>query len=79
MWLTNASANTTHDSVLIKYSPSGTTLWTAVFDNNGAIDKPFAMNISPDGSRVGVAGVSGNLFMALMYDANGNLLWANTT
>ena len=78
MWLTNASANTTHDSVLIKYSPSGTTLWTAVFDNNGAIDKPFAMNISPDGSRVGVAGVSGNLFMALMYDANGNLLWANT-
>jgi hypothetical protein len=78
MWLTNASGNTTHDSVLIKYSPSGTTLWTAVFDNNGAIDKPFAMNISPDGSRVGVAGVSGNLFMALMYDANGNLLWANT-
>ena len=78
MWLTNASANTTHDSVLIKYSPSGTTLWTAVFDNNGAIDKPHAMNISTDGSRVGVAGVSGNLFMALMYDANGNLLWANT-
>jgi hypothetical protein len=79
MWLTNASANTTHDSVLIKYSPSGTTLWTAVFDNNGAIDKPHAMNISPDGSRVGVAGISGNLFMALMYDANGNLLWANTS
>ncbi|HZI87354.1 MAG TPA: fibronectin type III domain-containing protein [Pyrinomonadaceae bacterium] len=78
MWLTNASANTTHDSVLIKYSPSGTTLWTAVFDNNGAIDKPHAMNISPDGSRVGVAGISGNLFMALMYDANGKLLWANT-
>jgi hypothetical protein len=36
------------------------------------------MNISLDGSRIGVAGVSGNLFMALMYDANGNLLWANT-
>lgn len=78
MWLTNASANTTHDSVLIKYSPSGAILWTAVFDNNGAIDKPFAMNISPDGSRIGVAGVSGNLFMALMYDANGHLLWSNT-
>lgn len=78
MWLTNASANTTHDSVLIKYSASGATMWTAVFDNNGAIDKPYSMNISPDGSRVGVAGVSGNLFMALMYDANGNLLWSNT-
>ena len=25
------------------------------------------MKVSPDGSRVGVAGVSGNLFMALMY------------
>ena len=45
MWLTNASANTTHDSVLIKYSPSGSTLWTKVFDINGAINKPQSMNI----------------------------------
>ena len=67
-----------NDSVLIKYSPTGATLWTAVFDNNGAIDAPSSMAISPDGSRIAVAGVSGNLFMALMYDANGNRLWANT-
>jgi len=78
MWLTNSSANTTHDSVLIKYSPGGTTLWTAVFDNNSAVDEPFSMVISPDSSRIGVAGISGNMFMALMYDANGNRLWANT-
>jgi len=67
-----------NDSVLVKYSPAGTTLWTAVFDNNGAIDMASSMVISPDGSRIGVAGISGNLFMALMYDANGNRLWANT-
>lgn len=78
MWLTNSSANTTHDSVLVKYAPSGTTLWTAVFDNNSAVDEPFSLVISPDSSRIGVAGISGNLFMALMYDPNGNRLWANT-
>lgn len=78
MWLTNSSANTTHDSVLVKYAPTGTTLWTAVFDNNSAVDEPFSLVISPDSSRIGVAGISGNLFMALMYDPNGNRLWANT-
>ena len=67
-----------NDSMLIKYSPSGATLWSAVFDNNGAIDKPASMVISPDNSRIGVAGISGNLFMALMYDADGNQLWTNT-
>ena len=78
MWLTNPSGDTTHDSVLIKYSPTGTTLWTAVFDNNSAVDGPFSLAISPDGNRIGIAGISGNLFMALMYDPNGNQLWANT-
>ena len=67
-----------NDSVLIKYSPSGTTLWTKVFDNNGAFDTPSSMVISPDGSRIGVAGSSGYTLMALMYDTNGNLLWSNT-
>lgn len=78
MWLTNPSANTTHDSVLIKYSPGGATLWTAVFDDNSAVDEPYSLVLSSDGSRIGVAGISGNLFMALMYDSNGNRLWANT-
>lgn len=67
-----------NDSMLIKYSPTGTALWSAVFDNNGAIDKASSMVISPDNSRIGVAGVSGNLFMALMYDADGNQVWTNT-
>jgi hypothetical protein len=78
MWLTNPQGDTTHDSVLIKYAPDGTTLWTAVFDNNSAVDSPFSMVISPDSSRIGVAGSSGNLFMALMYDSDGNQLWTNT-
>ena len=79
MWLTNPSANTTMDSVLIKYSPDGTTVWTAVFDSNSAVDEPYSLAISPDGSRIGVAGISGNLFMALMYDPHGNRLWARTS
>jgi Fibronectin type III domain len=78
MWLTNPSANTTLDSVLIKYSPGGATLWTAVFDADSAVDEPYSLAISPDGGRIGVAGISGNLFMALMYDSDGNRLWANT-
>lgn len=78
MWLTNPFGDTTHDSVLIKYSPSGSTLWTSVFDNNSAVDRPSSLVISPDSSRIGIAGVSGNMFMALMYDSDGNRLWADT-
>jgi len=80
MWLNNSTANISLDSVLIKYSPNGATLWRASFDNgNGtAVDEPYSLVISPDNSRIGVAGKSGNLFMALMYDTNGNLLWSNT-
>ncbi|HJS17828.1 MAG TPA: fibronectin type III domain-containing protein [Anaerolineales bacterium] len=78
MWLPNSSGNTTLDSVLIKYDPAGTRLWTAVFDNNSAIDEPFSLVISADSTRIGVAGISGNAFMALMYDPNGSLLWSRT-
>ena len=80
MWLTNSTGNTTHDSVLIKYDPDGTRLWTASFENGTgtAVDEPFSLVVSPDSSRIGVAGISGNLFMALMYDPNGNLLWSKT-
>jgi hypothetical protein len=78
MFMTNPNGNTTKDSVLIKYTPAGDTTWTAVFDNNGAVDEPFSMAISPDNSHIGVAGISGNMFMALMYDDNGSLLWSNT-
>ncbi len=78
MFLTNPFGDTTHDSVLKKYSPDGSTQWTAVFDNNSAVDRPTSLVISPNSSRIGIAGVSGNLFMALMYDSDGNQLWADT-
>ncbi len=78
MWLNNSTGNISLDSVLIKYDPAGARLWTASFDNGGAVDEPYSLVISPDSSRIGVAGISGNLFMALMYDPNGNRLWANT-
>lgn len=78
MWLTNAAGNTTHDSVLIKYSSEGALLWSTVFDNNSAVDEPYSLAISPDSARIAVAGVSGHLFMALMYDADGVLLWSDT-
>ena len=78
MWLTNLTGSTTHDSVLVKYGSDGTRLWTATFDNGSAVDEPYSLAISPDSSRIAVAGISGNLFMALMYDSSGNQLWANT-
>ena len=78
MFKTNPFGNTTRDSVLIKYNPDGGTLWTATFDNDSAVDEPFSMTLSPDNSRIGIAGKSGNLFMALMYDPDGTLLWSNT-
>ena len=76
MWL-NGTVTISLDSVLIKYSPAGARLWGASFDNGGAVDEPYSMAISPDGSRIGIAGKSGNMFMALMYDAAGNRLWAS--
>jgi hypothetical protein len=79
MFLTNPSGYTTLDSVLIKYSPDGTTQWSAAFDNNGAVDEPYSLAVSPDGTRIGVAGLSGNLFMALMYAPNGTRVWAKTS
>lgn len=80
MWLNNSTGNISLDSVLIKYDPAGTRLWTASFENGTgtAVDEPFSLVISPDSSQIGVAGISGNLFMALMYDPSGNLLWSKT-
>ena len=77
MWLTNPVGDTTHDSVLIKYSPPD-----LPYGPQSSITivrkRPTSLVISPDSSRIGIAGVSGNLFMALMYDLDGNQLWANT-
>ena len=80
MWLTNSTGNISIDSALIKYDPNGLRLWAASFDNGSgtAVDECYSLVISPDSSRIGVAGKSGNLFMALMYDANGHLLWSKT-
>ncbi len=65
--------------VLTKYSPSGATLWQ---DDTGAVGQPYSMAISIDGNRIAIAGKSGLTgldFRAVMYDANGNRLWTNTS
>jgi hypothetical protein len=78
MFQTNQFGNTTLDSVLIKYDSNGVMAWKSVFDNASAVDEPYSMSISPDSSLIGLAGKSGNLFMALVYDPDGNLLWSDT-
>jgi hypothetical protein len=65
--------------VLTKYSPSGATLWQ---DDSGAPGQPYSMALSLDGARIAVAGnssITGLQFRAVMYDASGRRLWANSS
>jgi hypothetical protein len=70
--------NGSKDAVLMKFDADGGTTWTATFDNGGAVDEPFAMTISPDKNLIGIAGTSGNMFMALMFDTDGEIVWSDT-
>jgi hypothetical protein len=79
IWL-NSCAGTTQDFVTVKYSPSGQQLWLRQFDNNCQYTKdvPNSLAVSPDGSRVAVTGsVAVTGFLAIEYDATGNLLWSS--
>ncbi|MFN7945896.1 MAG: hypothetical protein U0Z53_11130 [Blastocatellia bacterium] len=76
MWLTNSSGNTTHDFAVIKYAANGTRLWIRSFTTDPySVDEPSALAISADDSKIAAVGKGGQSFLALMYDAGGNLLW----
>ena len=74
-WSANASGNTTHDIVTIKYSPAGVREWTRNlgFDSTSA-DSPSSMVVTPAGNVIVTGGAVGSMLMAA-YDPAGNALW----
>ena len=75
-WSANASGNTTHDIVTIKYSPAGVREWTRNlgFDSTSA-DSPSSMVVTPAGNVIVTGGAVGSMLMAA-YDPAGNALWS---
>jgi PKD domain len=75
-WVANASGNTTHDIVTIKYGPDGTRLWQRTFGlSTLSIDSPASMALTPAGNLIVTGGTGGNM-LALAYDPAGNTLWS---
>lgn len=75
-WVANASGNTTHDIVTIKYGPDGTRLWQRNFGlSTLSIDSPASMALTPVGNLIVTGGTGGNM-LALAYDPAGNTLWS---
>lgn len=79
VWQTSPSSSfITFDFALIKYAPDGRRLWVRVFDSGGgAMDEPSSMAISPDGSRIVLAGKAGQSFLAVAYTSDGALAWSH--
>ena len=79
MGLLNAFGSLTIDTVVIKYAPNGTRLWTRAFDGGGAntADEPYSLAVSQDGTRVAAVGSSGLQFFAVIYDSQGNEVGRN--
>lgn len=77
-WLANASGNTTHDIVTIKYSPNGTRQWVRSlgFDATSA-DSPASMAVTKTGNVIVTGGSTAGMLMAA-YDPAGNQLWSKT-
>jgi len=70
-----------YDYLTIKYSPSGSQLWSKRYNGPGnGFDVPYALAVGKDGS-VTVSGTSlgraatGYDWATLRYDSNGNQLW----
>jgi hypothetical protein len=73
---------TTNDDILIiKYSPSGDTLWTKRFDLTWA-DVAYGVAADPGGNIIVVGGINDDLTgwntLILKCDSDGNLLWKRT-
>ena len=77
-WVANASGNTTHDIVTLKYSPGGVRQWqrNLGFDSTSA-DAPAAMAVTPAGNVIVVGGAVGRMLMAA-YDPAGNPIWSKS-
>lgn len=77
-WVANASGNTTHDIVTLKYSPAGVRQWQRYlgFDAYSA-DAPAALAVTPAGNVIVVGGAVGRMLMAA-YDTAGNTLWSKS-
>src|SRR5512134_4006790 len=79
-WVTNASGNTTLDFALVKYAPTGTRLWIRTFDGGGdgmAAEEPLGLAVSPDGSRIVLAGKRAQNLLIVAYDADGAVAWSH--
>lgn len=77
-WLPNASGNTTHDIVTIKYSAAGVRQWQRSFGfDNTSADTPASMLLTPAGNLIVTGGATGRMLMAA-YDPNGNQLWSKS-
>ena len=75
-WTKNASGNTSHDMVTIKYSPSGVREWMRHFGaSSTSVDSPAAVAITPAGNVIVTGGTTGSMLM-VAYDRAGNQLWS---
>jgi PKD repeat protein len=78
LWVANASGNTTHDIVTLKYSPTGVRLWQRQFGFDAtSADAPAALAVTPAGNVVVVGGAVGRMLM-VAYDPAGNTLWSKS-
>ena len=78
IWVANASGNTTHDIVTLKYSPGGVRQWHRFLGlDNYSVDTPAAMALTPAGNVIVVGGTAGYMLMAA-YDPAGNAVWTKT-
>ncbi len=78
-------AGTKEDFFMIKYSPSGDSLWTARYNSlNNNSDNASSLAIGKDGSllisgyRVNYASGINPSFLTVKYDSNGVFKWART-
>jgi len=78
LWQANASGNTTHDIVTLKYAPNGTRQWmrSLGFDGTSA-DWPASMALAPGGNVIVTGGAVGRMLMAA-YDPSGNTIWSKS-
>ena len=78
LWQVNASGNTTHDIVTLKYTPDGRRQWmrSLGFDATSA-DSPASMALTPAGHVIVTGGAVGRMLMAA-YDPSGNPLWSKS-